>query len=488
MLKKIYMILLIVIFSFSLVSCSDKINVNLINSITNEKQTISIAKSENYSIDMLPKVIDEHYVKGYFYKNNNEYISSTDKLELKNNDKLYYTLGIKEDYFNIKSVGNVFIYCDSKIETKEKYVNCNIVVADTDSYIDADAKIKLRGNSTLWVDKKAYKIKFNEKQNLLNMGSDKEWALLANYFDATHLRNYYAYMLATALGLEYSVECRFVNVYINGEYNGLYLLTETVKTGEERVNIEQKTNSTEVPFLLELDMKIIQDNPNYMQTLDDEMFLVDNRKYNGKTYPFGTKYPDSFKDVDSSQYKYIKDYINNTFKSVRNGNYEDYIDVESFIDYFLIQELFMNVDLDYSSVYMYKPVGEKLKFGPIWDFDLSSGNVGYVDGYSYNRGMKDINGGSYLFNELYKYDEFKNTFKQRYEEVNLDVIPALLNSIEYNYLYLSKYAKEDNDKWNVLNDKNWARPTHLVGISYKEQVEYFETYLYLHNKWMKEYM
>lgn len=473
--------------TLSLASCSEGVKVNLINIETNEKQVVNLIEKDEYDIRSFPKVIDGYYVK-YSLEKDGIYLKNNDKFNFDKKKVLYYSKGIKDDYFNIKTVGNVFIYCDSKIETKEKYVDCNIIVSDSDSYVEADAKIKLRGNSTLWVDKKAYKIKFNEKQDLLNMGADKEWALLANYFDPTHLRNYYAYNLAKALGLEYSVECKFVDVYINGVYNGLYLLSETVKTSKERVNIELDTASNEVPFLLELDMKIIQDNPNYMETIDDEMFLVDNMKYNGKVYPFGTKYPDSFKDITNGQYRYIKDYIKNTFKSVRDGNYEDYIDVESFIDYFLIQELFMNADLDYSSVYMYKPMGEKLKFGPIWDFDLSSGNVGYIDGYSYDRAMKDINGGSYLFNSLYKYDNFKNQFRKRFEEVNLDIIPAMLDSIKYNYSYLSKYAEKDNDKWNVLNDNNWARPAHLVGITYKEQIYYFKGYILLHNKFMNEYM
>ena len=67
--------------------------------------------------------------------------------------------------------------------------------------------------------------------------------------------------------------------------------------------------------------------------------------------------------------------MNTVFSSVRNKTFYDYIDIDSFINYYLIQELFMNVDVDYSSVFMYKHGDEKLKFGPIWDFDLSSGNV-----------------------------------------------------------------------------------------------------------------
>jgi hypothetical protein len=142
------------------------------------------------------------------------------------------------------------------------------------------------------------------------MGSDKEWALLANYFDPTYMRNYYAYMLANALGLEYTCDCKFVEVYINNEYNGLYLLTETVKTSKERVDIEIDSQTAETPFLLELDMKVVQDNPNYMDVIDDEAFLLNNSKYNNKVYPFATKYPKSFKDITRSQYDYIKSQCN----------------------------------------------------------------------------------------------------------------------------------------------------------------------------------
>lgn len=480
--KKIYIVLLIIITCFTLISCGNKIKIKLVNVETNKEEYIELANMEEYNLNLFPKVINRYYVK-YSLSKDGEYLTNDDTIKFDKKKVLYYYNGISVDYFNIKDMGKVNISCDYPIDTKENYVDCNILVTDDNSRVDAKAKIKLRGNSTLWVDKKAYKIKFDEKQDLLNMGSDKEWALLANYFDPTHLRNYYAYNLAIALGLEYSCECRFVEVYINGVYNGIYLLSETVKTSKERVNIEEDTDSLEVPFLLELDMKLIYDNPNYMETIDDEMFLIDNSRYN-KVYSFGTKYPDSFKDLNPNQYKYIKDYMNEVFNSVRNGTYNDYIDIESCINYYLIQELFMNIDLDYSSVYMYKPIGDKLKFGPIWDFDLSSGNVGYADGYLYNRLMKDINGGSYLFNQLLKHEEFKNKFKERLNEVNLDIIPAMIDSIGYNYTYLASYADQDNNKWNVLNDKNWARPSHLVGITYEQQVNYFKDYITLHNEFM----
>lgn len=485
MIRSLYIIILLSIL-FLLSACGSKDSITLINRETGAKQKIDILEQDIYDLSSLPQTLDGYYIK-YSTSKSGSYINSDELFRLIDNT-LYYSYGIKEDFFDIENVGKVDIVCSNDPKTDKEYVPSYITISGQGEKTAASAQIKLRGNTTLWTPKKSFKIKFNEKQNVLGMGSDKEWALLANYFDPTYLRNYYAYKLAMALGLEYSCEARFVEVYFNHQYIGLYLLTETIKTSKERVDIEKTTTSNEVPFLLELDMKIVQDNPNYILTLDDEMFLLDNTYYNGKTYPFGTKYPKSFKDINENQYAYIKNYISNTFESVRVGNYEEYIDIDSVINYFLIQELFMNVDLDYSSVYMYKALGEKLKFGPIWDFDLSSGNVGYVNGYSYDKMMKDVNGGSYLFNELYKYEDFKNILSTRFAEINLDIIPSLLNSIYKNREVLSNYAKKDNLKWDVLNDNNWARPENLVGLSYNNQVRYFKDFLSNHNEWLKDNM
>ena len=151
----------------------------------------------------------------------------------------------------------------------------------------------------------------------------------------------------------------------------------------------------------------------------------------------------------------------------------------------LIQELFMNVDVDYSSVYMYKKGNSKLAFGPIWDFDLSSGNVSYVKNYNHQAFMKDLNGGSYLFETALKHEKFNLMVKERLYEINKAIIPLMISSIEKNKIYLKEYARLDNDIWNVLSDHNWARPNHLVNISYEEQVNYFKDFIVSHNEYMK---
>lgn len=461
------------------------INVVIIDTITNEENYLKLEKSKLYSKDELGiKEYDGYDFVGLSYKKNED-INTQQSYSFTEDVNLFANYKINDEFFLVDKVYDVYITCGESITDKYNYKNATITIEDKEYNLDTDVLIRLRGNSTLHQPKKPYKLKFDKKVNLLGMAEDKEWALLANYFDPTHMRNYYAYKLAIALGLEYSIDLRFVNLFLNGSNQGLYLLTETVKTSSNRVDIEEKNlTGEEVPFLLELDMKVVDDNPNYRDILDDEAFILSNEKYNGKQYPFSTEYPKSFKDLSSEQYKYIKNYMKNVFTSVRSGNFSEYIDLESFIDYFLVQEIFMNVDLDYSSVFMYKPLGEKLHFGPIWDFDLSSGNVSYVNNYHSETTMKECNGGNYLFTKALENQKFNTMVNDRIAEIEY-IIRRMLSSFDANYTKLLYYATTDNLKWYVLNDHNWARPEHLVGITYREQVDFLKNYLAQHYSYLR---
>ena len=465
-------------FIVSLFSCVNLITITI---HSNKLAPISykLAKKTYYTISDLQNFSEEDYVFIGYSLNNKDFLLEEEQFNLDDGQIIYAHFGIKKDFFEIKSIGKVSISTDSEIDSKEEYQNARIEISKDDYYLNRNVNIRLRGNSTLWVPKKSYKLKFSTKENVMGMGSDKEWALLANYFDPTYLRNYYAYKLAIAMGLEYSIDIEFVEVFLNNKYQGLYLLTEAVKTSKERVDIE----GDELSFLLELDDKLIYDNPNYLETIDDEMFILDNSLYN-KFYAFGCKYPKSFKDISEMDYEYIKEYMSLVFESVRDNSFYNYIDVDSFIDYYLIQELFMNADVDYSSVFMYKKANSKLAFGPIWDFDLSSGNVGHVDNYSPYEFMKNINGGSYLFETALKRNQFRLLVKERLAEINNTILPWMISSIEKNKSLLSGYAKLDNDIWHVLSDNNWVRPEHLVNITYAEQVEYFKSFITKHNDFL----
>ena len=120
-----------------------------------------------------------------------------------------------------------------------------------DPIVDAPITIKGRGNSTWTLPKKPYQIKFTEKTDLLGMGAAKKWILLANYWDQALVRNYITYNLAAKMGMAYTTECKFVDVVINGVYQGNYLLTEKIELGKERIDEDELLGGT----LFELEMQ-----------------------------------------------------------------------------------------------------------------------------------------------------------------------------------------------------------------------------------------
>ena len=493
--KRVYSFLMMLSFLLVLVSCTNngpkdtKKTLIIYNNLDETQQEIVFDNEDTFSIGDLPNYSEsENVFLGYSLSENGELLEENIEYELYNGLKLYAKYGIRKDFFHIDTVAEIYITCPTEIISKENYEAASIVFFDHDFGLRrTPVNIRLRGNSSLMVDKKSYKLKFDEKIDLFNMGADKEWALIANYYDPSFLRNYYAYKLANAMGMEYSVECKFANVYLNGINQGLYLFCETIKTSKERVNIEEDYAELEeeIPFMIELDHKMTESGVNY-ELIDNEFFFIDKREVGYKHYPIAAQYPKTFtsKHVSNEQYNYLKNYMINTFESVLNGTYNDYIDMDSFIDYYLIQELFMNIDLDYSSVFMYKPLGEKLHFGPVWDFDISAGNCRYVEKYDPFMPMKDVNYGSYLFNSLMQEQEVNTLFHSRLEEIGQDIIPVMLKSFDYNLEIIAPYSEVDDSIWHTLDEGNWVKPDHLVGISYDEHVNYLHNYLESHYYWI----
>lgn len=395
------------------------------------------------------------------------------------------------EIFTIDDVAKIEIEVNEAITSKEKYVNAKVViVGETYTLEETSARIRLRGNSSLSAHKKSYKLKFDEKVDVFNFGSDKEWALISNYFDTSHMRNYYAYKLAQAMGIKYSVDCKFVEVWLNGKNQGLYLFTETVKTGSQRVDIEidYTEDDIEIPFLLELDMNMSQEESAASNgVLDVDYFDVKIPHYRFDRYSYGTKYPDDFREenVTKAQYEYIKNYIFGMYDSLENNTFDQYIDIDSAINYYMLQEIMMNIDIDYSSIYMYKPVNEKLQFGPAWDFDISSGNCNYtIHPYGPNTLMKDVNEGSRIINKLLEYELVRTKYLERLEEIGKVIIPAMEQSFDINYEILKDYANTDNLIWKNLNKEYWPKPSYLINITYQEQVEYLKNYLVEHYNYM----
>ena len=274
-------------------------------------------------------------------------------------------------------------------ENKTDYVECSVKISNTENQehllsVDmGNAGIRLRGNSTMREDKKPYRIKFEEKQSVLGMPKNKSWVLLADYYDQSSIRNYTALTLGSYLdNLSFTPSRHHVVLIMNGEFRGLYLLTDQIDENKGRTNVKQDVEEMDIakgiPFLVEIDEYAVNEGVTGVDNFKVDVL----NNYAEIKYPESDERPYSDDGTDIS-FNYIKEYINAAFTALKTGesvavsfsqtpmSFEDLVDVDSFIDYYLLNEIMLNMDSGKKSVYVHKSAEGKLEFGPIWDYDWS---------------------------------------------------------------------------------------------------------------------
>ena len=221
----------------------------------------------------------------------------------------------------------------------------------------SDVQIKGRGNGTWGREKKPYQVKFSEKVDLFGMGKAKKWVLLANAMDATNLRTKTAFYLEDLLGMKYKLQGEFVELYVDGKYEGLYFLTHAVEISKSVVDLRNPMG-----VLVELD-NLYFEGEDYRESKRGDYLVLKDVVSSGNSgvamQEFMLKY-DEFEQAVAE-----KDY----------GKVAELVDVESFAQYYLLSEFSVNPDAYWTSFYMYKDgVGDKIHAGPGWDFDLVFAN------------------------------------------------------------------------------------------------------------------
>ena len=254
------------------------------------------------------------------------------------------------------------------ITSKEEYVSASFSVLGCEKKYEINSletEIRGRGNNSWSYPKKSYKLKLSVKSKILGLGDGKEkvWVLLANQCDQSLQRNHVSFEYARAIGgIAWEPASTSVEVYLNGEYQGVYLLAEDIRISKNRVDIsEDNIDEIDKGYLLELS--------NYAS---GEIAYAANR-----TYMIHSDLSED-KDIRQQQRKFISNYVDNAYAALSEGSYEaadEYIDIDSLVATYLVEELVKNLDSQWDSFYIYKDTGSKLYFGPIWDFDLSLGNA-----------------------------------------------------------------------------------------------------------------
>lgn len=329
----------------------------------------------------------------------------------------------------------------AEIKDKENYVNASFTVSDVSNkeyeFEEITGGIRGRGNSTwLMYPKKPYRIKFDEKTSMFELGEAKSWVLRANYQDPTFIMNTVAFEIGQRLDLEFTNHARHAEVFLNNEYKGSYLLTEQVQVNKHRVDIDEDKG-----YLVEFDT-------NYDEPLKFKTPHLD--------LPVNVKSP----EVDSeSQIAFVKESINELEAAMfddkyPNTNYRDLIDVNTVINYLLVNEIVKNAEIWHpKSVFLYKDVDSKIKMGPIWDFDWGFGYIG--EGYTYfedyEERLFDEKGGSapgdILYAQFFKDPQFRKEYKERWNEIKGKILDIDLFISEYGEK-LSKSAVQNKEEWD----------------------------------------
>lgn len=386
-------------------------------------------------------------------------------------------------YFEYIGFPNIYItVADVKGEIGEEYVPSSITLSNAEERLcfeNSSSKIRIRGNSSAKFDKKSFKIKFSDKVNMLGLGKAdrKDWVLVANHCDQSLMRNYVSYSLAQSFeGFEVAYDCAHVNVYINGKYNGVYILTEQVETGKSRVDIETEGVNDDIGFLLELDSR---------EKLDSgECIQIDGLRFAIKS-DFTT----------NGQYKYAKDYLTKCNKAIKKGNKEEIealVDIDSFVDMYLLQEYVKNFDVGFASLFMYiEENGGKLYFGPAWDFDISMGNDDRLEDGGFEELFTGERRGFGIGHEWFvcAMDQkwFRDLVKERYVELYPIIQSEISNSVKY-YLANKSELEKNFDKWDILGDRIFLEPESIVANeTYEEHFDHLIIWLEGRSKWLYDY-
>lgn len=389
----------------------------------------------------------------------------------------------------------VEIYLDGKISIYDNTNGTNCL-SDTPS-LESAIRLRRRGNSSVHYDKAQFLIKLVDddgkanKQNLLNMGADNEWVLNVSFIDKSLLRNYLAYAAASAL-MPYVPDCQFCEVVWydgqNYQYEGVYLLMEKIKVGKNRVDLPSfAENSKNLPFLLRRDR------------WEPDRLLLDNyaRRENLLEGVLRVEWPDEEKLSDKSIQR-ITDQIDTFEKALFAEDYEEFlqyrdmIDIDSFVDYLILNEFFINYDAGFHSTYMYSGYDGKLTMGPVWDFD------GAMDNYHRNSAKLDTSAffKAPWFEQLLRDPTFTERVMERYQELRKNILSdeSITAFLDETVAYLGPAVDRDWARWGYFyKDGGYLTPEYegqpdRNTKSHPEEVEKLKSIISEHGKWLDEHM
>ena len=316
---------------------------------------------------------------------------------------------------------------------KREYTNATFSL----NGIDFSGKIKARGSSSYSAAKDynapyPYRLKLNKKYNLLGLGEADSFILLPNFIDPSGIRQFFHYNLAYFVFDDWSPRTKYVELYIDDKYSGLYLLAETIEKSDNKIKYKN-----EFGFIVEMDIqgKLEETTEPFVS---EKSFAIDyqiEKSEQLKNITFELKNPKSFSETNQKQKQYILDETTNLYENQKN------VDINSFVNYFMLNEIYENNGIGLGSVFYWND-GEKMHAGPFWDADritTSHEATGFIkDNYDVKNPV---------YEQLLENAEFKQKYKNSFEIFYNNTYPKIqenLNKLKNNSTLKSAWEKNEN--------------------------------------------
>lgn len=379
----------------------------------------------------------------------------------------------------------------------------------TDAGEEYTVGIELRGNYSQTLPQKPYKFETYDEEgedlkvSLLGMPEEADWCLIANYNDKVFMRNTMTYDLFRNMG-HYAARSEYCEVILNGDYQGVYMLMESLKRDGERIDVakleEDENEGLDVTggYILKCDYWTPEDS------WELEYSPVDHQD---KTVRLVYEYPKP-EDITYDQRNYIQDFINNfetalysdTFADPATGYYK-YIDVESFIDYFIVNEFARNIDGFRKSFWMHKDKDEsetelsKLKLGPVWDFDWSFKDIwscpifeatnGSGWAHKINDCNPDVNSPGWHI-KLLEDPVFQNRMRCRWEDLRATFMSeeAIMDYIDETAELLQEPQARHFERWGNLGINTGTPEVQQDPATFEAQIAQFKNWINLRLAWL----
>lgn len=400
-----------------------------------------------------------------------------------------------------------------KIDTSNKtIVDEPKIPASMDLYIDGELNksynigIEIRGSSSQFFEKKSYGVETWDSNNedidtdLGGFPEEEDWILYGPFSDKSLIRNVLIFQLSNAIGM-YGSRTDFYELTINDKFLGTYVLMEKIKRDKNRVNISKNLDEDiSGGYIIKIDKP---PDEGYTSANSFSSKFDTRGSYVGASdIKFLYTYPKS-SEISNDQKNYIKNYLNDFEEALLSSNFQDpelgyqkYIDIDSFVDFLILNEISKNIDAYRISTFMHKDKNQKLKMGPIWDFNLGFGNVNYCDaelesGWSYK--FNDVCGGDnwkvpFWWNRLFEDPAFVSKLKNRWSDLRTNILSDqnLQDRIDEitNFLIEHNAPRRNFDKWTIIGKYVW--PNNYIGNNYGEEISYLKNWLEKRVKWMDE--